>query len=89
MNFTNLVIATIVAVITWTTFAAINTLNNASKSEGCCSTGDCGEHQMDVLVWWAHLSIGILATMYVLLVAISEGYSIVYGRKLGLLTNMM
>tara|TARA_B100001173_G_scaffold202864_1_gene174971 strand:+ start:583 stop:843 length:261 start_codon:yes stop_codon:yes gene_type:complete len=83
MNFTNLVFALTVAAITWITFASLNTLDNASKTDGCCSTQTCGQAGTDSMVWWAHLGIAILATMYVLLVGISEGYSMVYGRKLG------
>lgn len=86
MNYTNLLIAIIIAVIAWTTFASLNTLNNASKPEGCCSTNDCGDHQMDVLVWWAHLGLGVLAAIYVLFAAVSESYFAASGKKL---TNMV
>tara|TARA_Y100001963_G_scaffold160184_1_gene268725 strand:+ start:2983 stop:3246 length:264 start_codon:yes stop_codon:yes gene_type:complete len=84
MDYSYLVISSIVATITWFTFSTLNTLDNASKPDGCCSTPEgCGNHQVDAMVWWAHLGIAILSTLYVLLVVISEAYRMYYGKKLG------
>jgi hypothetical protein len=67
----SLITAVIVSIVAWITFASLNTLDNASKENGCCSKNDCGKNPMDMLVWWAHLGIGIAAIMYVLYSTVS------------------
>jgi hypothetical protein len=72
MNFTYLFTAIVVSIVAWVTFASLNTLDNASKAGGCCEKNDCGKNPMDMLVWWAHLGIGIAAILYVLYSTVTE-----------------
>jgi len=81
MNYS--ITAVLIAFITFATFTSLNELTLANEAGECCSHSYCAKHQIDTMAWWAHLGIGILATLYVLAVIGYEVFKATpYGKPL-------